>query len=325
MALPKQHYKVVLPFFVIVIILTNMLYLQLVMIPRSEREREKREKGEKGENGIKGIPKVIHVVGQEWLQNMDSWKNLNPEYAVEFYDDERCLAFMQEHYPQFEFTYLHLKSVRRFDFIRYLIVYHFGGIYADSDITCKKPIITWGISNETTFLSGMECIGCEDIGAKVNQWSFGARKGHPILKHVIMNVVSNSFKGPSYYERFGTHGKVLHMTGPPAFTDGINYYLMEKETCKPKVGQWESSNATGLKAGAKDVWKENSGFVICSSITPFGFASGVQIFPWYRWGVARGWVEEASQPGIPDNLGDDLDAVQFIHHGYRGSWVGGER
>ena len=64
---------------------------------REREEREKREKREKRENGIKGFPKVIHVVGQEWLQSMDSWKNLNPEYAVEFFDDERCLAFIQEH------------------------------------------------------------------------------------------------------------------------------------------------------------------------------------------------------------------------------------
>ena len=99
----------------------------------------------------KCIPKVIPGVGCQWLQEMGSWKILNPEYNVEFCNDDRCLKFIQENYPQFEFTHSHLKSVRCFDFIWYLIVYQHGCIYADSDITCTEPIKNWGISNETTF------------------------------------------------------------------------------------------------------------------------------------------------------------------------------
>ena len=252
----------------------------------------------------KRIPKVIHVVGLQWLQEMDSWKILNPEYIVEFYNDDRCLKFIQENYPQFEFTYSHLKSVRRFDFIRYLIVYQHGGIYADSDITCTEPVKNWGISNETTFFTGMECVGCNDIGAQVIQWTFGATKGHPILDHIIKNVVANSIKAPSFYDRFGQLNKVIHMTGPSAFSDGVMSYLIEKGTCNPKVGDWN----------------DNIGFVICSSVVPFGFASGVQIFPWYRWGSAR----DGDMPDVPANLGTDIHAVKFINHGYKGSWVGRE-
>ena len=257
------------------------------------------------------IPKVIHVVGRQWQQESDSWKTLNPEYTLEFYDDDRCIAFIRQHYPQYEFAYSHrLKSVRRFDFIRYLIVHHYGGIYADGDITCNTPIRNWGISNETTFLSGIECVRCNDIGAQVIQWTFGATKNHPILHHIIQHVIANSIKSPSYYERFGPHNKVIHMTGPSAFSDGVMAYLVERGTCDPKVGDWN----------------DNRGFVICSSVVPFGFASGVQIFPWYRWGSAR----DGDMPHIPDDVlvvgGGEEDnmnvSVSFIHHGYRGSWVG---
>jgi hypothetical protein len=87
-------------------------------------------------------------------------------------------------------------------------------------------------------------------------------------------------------------------------------YLVERGTCDPKVGDWN----------------DNRGFVICSSVVPFGFASGVQIFPWYRWGSAR----DGDMPHIPDDVlvvgGGEEDnmnvSVSFIHHGYRGSWVG---
>jgi hypothetical protein len=101
------------------------------------------------------IPKIIHVIGTQWLQEMNSWSEYNPEYIIEFYNDDRCNEFIQTHYPQFVFTYNHLQSVRKFDFIRYLIIYHYGGIYADSDITCMQSISNWGLLNTTTFFSGM--------------------------------------------------------------------------------------------------------------------------------------------------------------------------
>jgi mannosyltransferase OCH1-like enzyme len=91
------------------------------------------------------IPKVIHVVGGQWQQESDSWKTLNPEYTLEFYDDDRCIAFIRQHYPQYEFAYSHrLKSVRRFDFIRYLIVHHYGGIYVGPQVG-MSPILVWGL------------------------------------------------------------------------------------------------------------------------------------------------------------------------------------
>eukprot|EP00579_Thalassiosira_antarctica_P026448 CAMPEP_0202027378 /NCGR_PEP_ID=MMETSP0905-20130828/61323_1 /ASSEMBLY_ACC=CAM_ASM_000554 /TAXON_ID=420261 /ORGANISM="Thalassiosira antarctica, Strain CCMP982" /LENGTH=291 /DNA_ID=CAMNT_0048590861 /DNA_START=150 /DNA_END=1022 /DNA_ORIENTATION=+ len=249
----------------------------------------------KGENEI---PKVIHIVGRKWLTENDSWKKLNPEYNVEFYNDQRCLELVKEYYPHFEFVYSHLKSVRRYDFVRYLIVYHYGGIYADSDITCKEPINNWELRNETTFFTGMECIGCNYIGIQTIQWTFGATKGHPILDHVIKNVVSNSFKAPSFFERFGKLNKIIHMTGPAAFSDGITAYLIEKGTCEPKVGSF----------------KNTKGFVTCSSIDPFGYTSGVQVFPWYRWGAAK----NGDMPDRPPNIGPNDG--KFIKHGYKGSW-----
>jgi hypothetical protein len=118
-------------------------------------------------------------------------------------------------------------------------------------------------------------------------------------------------KSPTYYDRFGIHNKVIHMTGPSAFSDGIMSYLLAKGTCAPKV----------------DTWNDNVDFVICTSIVPFGNVSGVQIFPWYRWGSAQDGALAAPATDyrssyIPPSLGTDLNAVRFISHGYRASWVG---
>lgn len=244
-----------------------------------------------------GIPKVIYVVGRSWNKEMNSWSLLNPGYRVEFYNDVRCSDFVEENYPQYTFTFNHLKGVRRFDFFRYLIVYHYGGVYADSDITCLQPINEWGLKNDTTFFTGMECVGCNDIGVQAIQWTFASTKGHPILEHVIKNVVSNSFKAPSFFNVYGRFNKVIHMTGPSAFTDGINYFLMDKGTCDPSVNLVK-------------------GYVVCNSISPAGWASGVQVLPWYRFGAAK----RGDMPNKPRGT----DGEAFIKHGYKGSWVGKE-
>ncbi len=52
-------------------------------------------------------------------------------------------------------------------------------------------------------------------------------------------------------------------------------------------------------------------------------ANGVQIFPWYG-GECKRMVREASQPGIRDNLGNDLNAFNPSIMGIR-SWLAGER
>jgi hypothetical protein len=240
-----------------------------------------------------GIPKTIHyIAARVRKEEMNSWKLLNPDYQVKIYNDSDCLDFVTTFYPQYKFVYHHLKSVRRFDFIRYLIVYHFGGIYAESDVTCKVPIQDWGLEESATFFSGAECVGCNDIGLQAIQWTFGATPKHPILEHVIHNVVANSMKHKDFYERFGKLNKVIHMTGPSAFTDGINAYLMEREACDP-----------GLRP---------KGYVVCRSIIPDGFSAGVRIFPWYRWGAVRNGE-------LPEN---ENRLKLFIHHGYKGSWVG---
>lgn len=70
-------------------------------------------------------------------------------------------------------------------------------------------------------------------------------------------------------------------------------------------------------------WKENSGFVVCSSITPYGMQTVFKYFLGIG-GECKRMVREASQPGIRDNLGNDLNAFNPSIMGIR-SWVAGER
>lgn len=98
-----------------------------------------------------GIPRIIHQTykrrdDEKLGPLMDSWEGLNAPDGWEhrFYDDDACDRFVRTEYPQFYETYTTLKrGAQRADMFRYLVVYHFGGVYADADTECLVPLNQW--------------------------------------------------------------------------------------------------------------------------------------------------------------------------------------
>ena len=57
-----------------------------------------------------------------------------------FWNDRMLLEFVAEHYPDFLPTFCsYSHGVMRADAARYLLLYHFGGVYADIDCECVAP------------------------------------------------------------------------------------------------------------------------------------------------------------------------------------------
>ena len=88
--------------------------------------------------------KIIHITykNTDSLQNIrDQWYDLNPEYHVELYDDNRCINFLQSHFGEKYskiFEYIQDGAIKC-DFFRLCALYICGGVYVDADI---KPIIS---------------------------------------------------------------------------------------------------------------------------------------------------------------------------------------
>jgi len=101
------------------------------------------------------IPRVIYQtfkscsVTDPLYNNFLSYINLNPEYAYEFYDDERMAEYVCDFNCRgFNFTAKELKKAfdslavpaGKADLWRYLIMYENGGVYTDFDSQCLKPL-----------------------------------------------------------------------------------------------------------------------------------------------------------------------------------------
>jgi inositol phosphorylceramide mannosyltransferase catalytic subunit len=119
---------------------------------------------------------------------------LNPDYEYLFFDDADVEAFVDAHYPQYRtlfdsFPY----RIQKYDFFRYLAIYHYGGFYFDLDIFMARgldDLLEHGCVFPFEELS-LHAFLREAYGMdwEVGNYAFGAAAGHPFMRAVIDNCV----------------------------------------------------------------------------------------------------------------------------------------
>lgn len=71
----------------------------------------------------------------------NTWKQLNPSYEYTLWDDADNRKFLETHYSWFLPRYdSYDVNIKRVDAVRYFYLFHYGGIYADMDFECLKPL-----------------------------------------------------------------------------------------------------------------------------------------------------------------------------------------
>ena len=151
------------------------------------------------------------------LQNkIDIFKNLNPEYSYNLYNDSDMDDFVNNHFNgEIAECYNKLKIiVAKVDFWRYLVLYKYGGVYLDMDSNIEKPL------NELIRSTDEAIITAEGIPNLYVQWALIFSKGHPILKKTI-DLIINNIQNNSY------PNDIHKMTGPTVYTEAINKIHME--------------------------------------------------------------------------------------------------
>jgi mannosyltransferase OCH1-like enzyme len=159
---------------------------------------------------VKSDPNLLNAV--------NSWKKYSPEYSHNFFTDQECDEFMQKNFKGIVYNcYKKLgMGVMKADLWRYCIIYHYGGIYADTDtvLLCNPNDI---INNKNNLVIVPE------NNVHLCQWIFAAPPRNPILKSVIDLSVHRI---QSEMDNVSVKKHVVHyLTGPGVFTDGIEKYL----------------------------------------------------------------------------------------------------
>lgn len=71
----------------------------------------------------------------------EGWRRHNPDMAYRLFDDDACAALMRDAFPEHLDRYLQLPyPVMRADVFRYAVIHRDGGLYADIDMECTRPV-----------------------------------------------------------------------------------------------------------------------------------------------------------------------------------------
>jgi inositol phosphorylceramide mannosyltransferase catalytic subunit len=119
---------------------------------------------------------------------------LNPDFEYLFFDDDQVEKFIDASFPEYRPVVDAFSArIQRYDFFRYLAVYHFGGFYFDTDVllasslenlldlSCVFPFEELSLHKYLNEKYGMDW--------EVGNYAFGAAAGHPFLKEIIDNCI----------------------------------------------------------------------------------------------------------------------------------------
>ncbi|EGG01008.1 family 32 glycosyltransferase [Melampsora larici-populina 98AG31] len=159
------------------------------------------------------VPPILHhiLLGMDrktmpvaWETSRNSCLALHPEsanYTHHFWDDASALQFMTTHYPFFLNDFLSYRhNIQRADALRYFVLHHYGGIFLDLDLECRRslgPLRRFPIVNINAFPVG------------VSNGFMMAEAGHPFLAQLVRNL--------KRYDRswFGIpYADIMFSTGP---------------------------------------------------------------------------------------------------------------
>lgn len=198
------------------------------------------------------FPKIIHQtvedknnISCEVLECMQTWKQRNPEHEHRLYDAKDRLEFVRSNYPELLSVYVALgTNVERADLWRYLALHKHGGVYADSDVRCIKPINTWNALNnhDADLLLGVVYTDSGGMVTRVNNFILAAMPCHPVMAAMPFTALSRiAAAGLAGKAVGGEKGKalseaVIGRTGPAALTATIADYARRSGTMWPVNG-----------------------------------------------------------------------------------------
>lgn len=186
------------------------------------------------------IPKIIHqtyptrALPGPLQENVDNIKRSHPAWEYRFYDDDEMHAYIRSHFGTSVFDLLARLApeygVAWSDVFRYMLMYRDGGVYLDIKsrpvrtldelLVPDRRLITaqWGLAEGRPFGRHRELWRVP--GGEYQQWHIAAAPGHPVMRHVLLQVLENIESYSPW--RFGVGKKgVIAVTGPIAYTKAI--------------------------------------------------------------------------------------------------------
>jgi inositol phosphorylceramide mannosyltransferase catalytic subunit len=165
------------------------------------------------------IPKIIHqtwktrYVPSDWRECTESWKLQHPGWEYRLWTDADCRNLVVTHYPHLLAVYdSYHYAIQRADAARYMLLHLHGGVYADLDLECIRPLDK--LLRACTFTAAWESQAhLKDLAVErvLGNAFLAAVPGHPVLSAVLEELAHTRPEAL-------VHRDVLESTGPLMLT-----------------------------------------------------------------------------------------------------------
>jgi hypothetical protein len=151
------------------------------------------------------VPAFMKAYATTWIEN-------NPEYEYRFYDDDDIINFIRDNFPAYLEAYKKIKyGASRADLWRYLIMYKYGGVYAEMDCRCINPLRQW-IDPEAKYVTQL------GINKDFCQWLIISAPRNLIFLKAAQKALQNIEQNSCHAEYHGfefTEGKLTIRENEP--------------------------------------------------------------------------------------------------------------
>ena len=170
--------------------------------------------GDNNENPV--IPRFLHMtersrcVSPDLYHALQVWQKHFPSFSIFFHDDEAVDKLLAMDWPEFPDFHRMLKCVlkgaMKIDIWRVLVLWKFGGMYADNDVLPSSILTESFMHPQATFFS------LSDAGGRTSQWLFASTPRHQVNQNAIARITFNVLSLPNIAKP-----RVLYTTGPMPF------------------------------------------------------------------------------------------------------------
>ena len=177
------------------------------------------------------IPKIIWQTYEVPFEELpqyakdcaQTWKDCNPEWEYKYMDAKQRNDFVLNNFDK-EWHNIFTKlpyGVLQSDIWRHMVLFVYGGVYADLDTVCNKPIETWLKSdmNTTVFIDDGDKNFCQFILASIPK---------NIIYKNLLDFVKNRLMDKNFIENY-LNEKIQsfeeNTTGAIACTESVRLFL----------------------------------------------------------------------------------------------------
>lgn len=161
------------------------------------------------------IPKIIHQVWEGRTEPKmptrlrilaRTWQEQNSDWEYHLWNGEEMDELVEKHFPEYLAMYNSFPyNVQRWDTIRYMILYVYGGIYTDLDTECFRSINPI-LENVTIGFGEEPPIHTKPI--RIGNAFLVSEKENPAWQTILNEILRNMVEKESAIET------VMHSTGP---------------------------------------------------------------------------------------------------------------